>query len=121
MAKRAMVKMAALAIGAASLAGVMPASASASPQSVQLCQDSGAALKYKYYTSSGTIATWSKTCSGSYSLNSGGYSIYAGGWSGYVYFSDGTSSDFCDGETRYLGGRRVVKIYMAAAKIEECV
>ncbi|MFE7753424.1 hypothetical protein [Streptomyces sp. NPDC057428] len=114
--------MAALVIGVASLgASGIPASAAASPQTAQKCQSSSAALKYNYYTSSGSIATWSKTCSGTYSLNSSGYSINANGWSGYVYFSDGAVSNFCDGETRYLGGRRVVKILMSAETIEPCL
>ncbi|MEU1464474.1 hypothetical protein ABZ467_27985 [Streptomyces sp. NPDC005727] len=122
MMKSAWGKIIAVGAGVVALAGGVPGAASAAQQgATQICQLPAATLHYKYYTSSGTIADWSKNCSGSYSLNSSGYSIQAGGWSGYVYFSDGTSSDFCDGQTRYLGGRRVIRIYMAEAKIEECV
>ncbi|MFE3635044.1 hypothetical protein [Streptomyces sp. NPDC059168] len=103
--------------GAAALGGLLPGTAAAAPQAV--CAPNY--LHYKYYTSSGTIADWSRHCEGSYSLNSGGYSIRAGEWSGYVYFKDGTSSNFCQGETRYLGGRRVIRIYMVHDTVEPCL
>jgi hypothetical protein len=92
--------------------------ASASTNSAQLCQGASAALYYDYYKSDGTIATWSKTCSGDYSLNSRGYYLDPGGWSGYIWI-DGAKYYFCDWQDGSISGR-VTRIQMAASKIAEC-
>ncbi|MFI7466826.1 hypothetical protein [Nonomuraea sp. NPDC049646] len=93
-----------------------PGSAAASASA--WCQSSY--LVYKYWKSDGSIGSWSKNCSGDYSLNSKGYKLEPGGWSGYIDYSDGTWDYFCDFQNKWLG-KRVVKITMAAAKIEYCV
>ncbi len=97
-----------------------PSAASANEATTLGCQASSAALHYYYYTSSGSIADWSKTCSGYCSLNSRGYWIDAGGWSGYVDFSDGSWTYFCNNESLYLNQLRVVGIEMSPTKISYC-
>lgn len=104
------------AAGAALTFIAAPAPAGASTSA--LCQSSY--LVYKYWKSDGSIGSWSRNCSGDYSLNSKGYKLEPGGWSGYIDYSDGTWDYFCDFQNKWLG-KRVVKITMAAAKIEYCI
>lgn len=107
----------ALAVGLA----FAPVTASAAePVAVQGCQGSGAALYYYYVKSDGTTGLWSKTCSGTYPLNSLGLLLDAGGWSGTVTFSTGSKVYFCDWEVWDLGRNRVVQIFMSATRASWC-
>lgn len=103
-----------LTFGAATFGAASPAYAG--------CQTT--VLQYRYYTSSGGIGLWTRSCSNTYSLNSYGYELKAGGWSGTVTFANGNKIEFCDFETWDLTGMRpaghVVQIWMSATKTDEC-
>ncbi|WP_159000898.1 hypothetical protein [Streptomyces sp. SBT349] len=84
------------------------------------CQPVNVALYYWFYTSSGALDYRMYDCSGNKGLNSDGYAVDAGSWSGYVRFSGGSWTWFCDNEVLYLEGRRVVRLDIAASRITEC-
>lgn len=81
-------------------------------------------LQYTYYTSSGGLDLWTRSCSGTYSLNSYGYSLKTGGWSGTVKFANGTKILFCDWEdwdlTAFRPYGHVVQIVMNVTKASWC-
>ncbi|MFF0768006.1 hypothetical protein ACFYUK_03860 [Nonomuraea wenchangensis] len=114
----------AAAMGAALSIGVAATSTAASAsQAAAICNpDSSKALQYDYYNSGsgGTVLSKWYNCTGSHSQTTYGYRIRPGGYSGYVYYSNGGSDYFCDYRDIYLGAKKVSRIYMAAAKIEEC-
>jgi hypothetical protein len=99
---------------------VVSSDAGPSDIGIQGCQATGAALHYTYYTSSGTRAIWSKTCSGVYPLNSRGYMLDAGGWSGYMFFAAEPPLRFCNQISYWLPNDRVVGIVMNTTRLPEC-
>ncbi|MFI6986912.1 hypothetical protein [Nonomuraea wenchangensis] len=112
----------AAAMGAALSIGVAVTSTAASAsQSAAVCSPDSR-LQYDYYNSGsgGTVVSKWYNCTGSHSQSTYGYRIKPGGYSGYVYYSNGGSDYFCDYRDIYLGAKKVSRIYMAPAKIEEC-
>ena len=109
-------------MGAALSIGVAVTSTAASAaQSAAACSPDSR-LQYYYYNSGsgGTVLSKWYNCTGSHSQSTYGYRIKPGGYSGYVYYSNGGSDYFCDYRDIYLGAKKVSRIYMAPAKIEEC-
>lgn len=99
----------------------IPAAGASASQAAGICNPNpSVALTYYYYTTGGTVLNKKYNCTGNHTVNSDGFSIKPGGYSGYVYFKDGSDDYFCDWEQIYLGSKRVVKIHMAEARIEDC-
>lgn len=106
---------AAVGLAAGMLLTPMPASAASGDVAAMGCQTTSAVLTY---TSGGT---WSRNCSGTYSIGRSATRFSAGGWSGYVTYPawpDG-HREFCDFQSFSIGST-VTSVTLYATKAPWC-
>ena len=85
------------------------------------CPDNGSLDMQLQYTGPGNY-TFCFTGTGTvddttfYSIDT----IYGGNWSGYVYYSDGSSTQFCDYQTTSASGNPIVEVYISNTRLPGC-